>query len=438
MTIASATTPLPPTVTRRTAPTLGGIDSRLTPPFLLPGEHFVAALVFWLAGAAMTVRVAPAIAAGSFAQAPVAATAHLFTLGWITTSIIGALYQLLPVALGVPIRSVRAAHASFALYVPGLALFVVGVATGSAAVLLPGAALLGTGLLVFLVNLGVTLWVATERSMTRWALSGAHLFLTVTLVLGLSLSGNLRWGYLGGERFLALAVHLHVAIFGWVLLVMIGVAHRLLPMFLLSHGADERPGPLAAGLVAAGVGGLVALHHDLTPALTWTIAGLIAAGVGAFLLQAALFFRASRKPALDPGMRLAGLGLLHLLAAFPLAGLFLARGLGAPRIATAYVVALVTGALSLFVAGHYYKIIPFLVWLHRFGPLLGKRPVPRVLDLYDTRIATGAGALLGLGSAGLLAATLAAPALARPAAVAYALGAAVVTAQMLAIFRRKA
>lgn len=47
-------------------------------------------------------------------------TTHLFTLGWITTSILGALYQLLPVALGVPVRSRGAAWAPLVLYLAGL------------------------------------------------------------------------------------------------------------------------------------------------------------------------------------------------------------------------------------------------------------------------------------------------------------------------------
>ena len=28
------------------------------------------------------------------------------------------------------------------------------------------------------------------------------------------------------------------------------------------------------------------------------------------------------------------------------------------------------GAIALFIAGHYYKIVPFLIWYHRFGPLV--------------------------------------------------------------------
>ncbi len=89
------------------------------PPPLLPGEHFGAGLAFLLAGSIGAVFVAPDLARGLSLAPTVVAVTHLFTLGWITTSIMGALYQFLPVALGTPIGSVRLAHASFGLHVAG-------------------------------------------------------------------------------------------------------------------------------------------------------------------------------------------------------------------------------------------------------------------------------------------------------------------------------
>jgi hypothetical protein len=229
-----------------------------------------------------------------------------------------------------------------------------------------------------------------------------------------------------------------VAVAGWVMLVMVGVAHRLLPMFLLSHGAPGWPGAVAGALLGGGTALLLVLHHALTPGLTVVVALLLGGGVLAFLLQAALFFRHRRKPALDPGLRLAAAGVVSLLVALGLAPFALRAGLASPHLATAYVLVLVLGGLSLFVAGHYYKILPFLVWYHRFGPLAGKRPVPRVADLYAARPANLAAALLFLGMAGLATATLLRQEwLARPAAALFAAGALVVTAQMWTIARRR-
>lgn len=420
------------------APPSPGLVSRSAPPLRLPAEHFAAALAFWVAGAAGLVWVAPELAVGSFAAPRVVAVAHLFTLGWITTTIMGALYQFLPVALQVPIRSERVAHLSLALHAPGLALFVAGMLLAAHPAMLAGAALFGGGLLLFAANLAATLRRAPERNLTWWALVGAIVSLVSTVVLGASLAGNLRWGYLGAGRLIALGVHMHVAVAGWVLLVMVGVAHRLLPMFLLSHGASERPGKLAVALLSAGVATLLVGHHSLTPVVVGVIAALLVGGVASFLVQAALFFGRRRKPALDPGLRLVAAGLGFLGLAVALAPFFLRAGAGGPRIATAYGLALLS-ALALFVAGHYYKIVPFLVWFHRYGPLVGKRAVPRVADLYDARVANAAAALLAAGALGLIVVALGGPpAAARPAAALFLAGASLVAAQMITISRRRA
>ncbi len=419
-------------------PTPGGFAARGAPPFRLPGEHFAAALAFLCAGALLLVRAAPEIADGLFPLPRVAAVTHLLTLGWITTSIMGALYQFLPVALAQPIRWQRLAHATFFLHVPGVALFVAGLLLNAPGVRTVGAALFGTALLLFAFNLAATLRRAENRDVTWWALAAADAALVITVVLGITLALNLSRGFLGQARFLALAVHIHVAAIGWVLLVMMGVGRHLLPMFLLSHGVSDRGNKVAVALVSAGVAWLVLFHHAPGFVFVPPAALLVTAGVAAFLLQAGRLYRHSVKPKLDPGMRLAAAALAFLGLALLLAPLALWRGYADPHTAVAYVAALIPGALSLFVAAHYYKILPFLVWYHRFGPLAGKRPLPRVADLYDERAANVAGALLVLGALGLVAATLLwAPGAARAASVAFAGGVAVLTAQMIGVSRRK-
>ncbi len=421
----------------RPRPVAGGLVASGAPPFRLPGLHFAFALSCWLLAAAGLVWVAPALASGDFTATRVLLVTHLFTLGWVTTTILGALYQFLPVALGVPIRSERTAFVTLALYAPGLLLFLGGLFVGATALVVAGAGTFGTGLLLFVVNLAATLKRSADRSVTWWALLAAGASLLATIVLGAALTGNLRWGYLADHRLLALGVHLHIAIIGWVFMVMVGVAHKLLPMFLLTHGASERPARVAVAATAAGVALLLFGHHALTPGLTALIALLIGGGVAAFLVQAALFFRHRRKPRLDPGLRLAAGGLVMLGAALLLAPAFLTRGVTAPALAVAYVTAMIL-AISLFVAGHYYKILPFLVWYHRFGPLAGKQPVPHVAGLYASRPGNAAAALLVTGALGLLATILTGAAdLARLPALVFAIGAAIVAAQMFSISRRR-
>jgi hypothetical protein len=414
-----------------------GVASRLSPPFILPGEHFAAGVVFLLAGMAGLAWVAPDLAAGRFLTPGAVAVTHLFTLGWITLSIFGALYQFLPVALGEPIRSTRLAHVTFVLMVVGLPGFAYGLVAGVPGPLIVGAVLFGTALLLFCGNLTATLARSERRDLTWWSLTAAVASLFLTAVLGLVLATNLPLGYLGGSRWNAVGVHMHLALGGWVLMVVIGVAHRLLPMFLLSHGAGEKWGQAAGVLVAGGVGCMVLLHHAPPVAAQWLPAVLIAAGLAAFLVQATSYFRHRVKPALDPGLRMAGAGLVVLGIGLVLGAWSMTVGWTPGTLVAAYGVALILG-LSLFVAGHYYKIVPFLVWYHRYGPLVAQQPVPRVGELYSARVAGVAAVLMAVGIGGVVAAVLGGSVVwVRTAAVVATAGVAIEAVQMLGLALRR-
>jgi hypothetical protein len=380
----------------------------------------VAALACYALGAGGLVLAAPDLSRGLFFLPRVVALVHLFTLGWITLSIFGALCQFLPVAVGRSIRFSALAHLSFAAQTLGVASLVVALVVSNRSLLLFGAFSLALAFVTFGVNLAATLIPVRERNLTYWALAGAAVFLLVTPAYGVVLAFNLHDGGLTA-RFATVGQHAHIAIIGFVLMVVVGVAHRLLPMFLLSHGASERAAWIAIGLFF-GSAGLLTLPWGGEPKSA--VAGALGcAGVVAFMVQAAAFFKHRKRRGLDPGMRLAASGLIGFGLAVLLAPFALTRGLADPRLLTTYFVVLL-GALTLFVAGHYYKIIPFLVWNHRYGPLLGKRKVPKVAELFSERVASVDAALLVSGLVGLAAATIFGSAvLARAAAVVFAAGA---------------
>ena len=407
-----------------------------SPPLHLPGAHFTVAFVALLFGALGLVIAAPELALGQVFSPRLLAVVHLFTLGWITTSIIGALCQFLPVAVGVPLHSRSAAYGTLALHALGLALFVGGLIAGAPSVFRIGALTVAVGLTVFAGNLALTLARGKTRDVTFYALALADVFLLGTIVLGGALAWNLHSGaLLGADRFTVLAVHIHVALVGWVVVVMVGVAHRLLPMFLLSHGASERPAQVAVAMLGVGSGLLLLpIGH-----LGRVIAGaLIAIGVGAFLVQAVLFVRHRRRRAVDPGLKLALAGLVGLGAATLVGPFALHGGLASLRLLVAYVLLALVGAISTFIAGHYYKIVPFLVWYHRFGPLVGERKVPKVAELFSARAASVTVLLSVLGTCGMLAGlALESPSALRGGALTFGAAVLVEAAQMVMIARRR-
>lgn len=391
----------------------------LAPPWLV-GEHFVAALFYFACGAIGLVLAAPDLANGRFFIPRVVALVHLFTLGWIVLSIFGALCQFLPVAVGRSMRSVAVAHLSFGAQALGVACFVAALVVGSRWLLLAGAFALSLAFVSFAINLVATLIPVRERPLTWWALAGAAVFLLVTPAYGVVLAFDLHDGGLS-DRFGVIGQHAHIAIVGFVLMVVVGVAHRLLPMFLLTHGASERPAWIALALLFSSA---TLLSVPYGGGVRVIAAGALGcAGVVAFVVQAATFFKHRKRRAIDPGMRLAGAGVIGLSIAVVLAPFALTRGMSDLRLLTTYFVVLL-GAVSLFVAGHYYKIVPFLVWNHRYGPLLGKKKVPKVAELFSERVALVDAVLLVSGVVGLAIGTyVGSELLARVAAIVFAAGA---------------
>jgi hypothetical protein len=396
---------------------LGGMPTPAPDALALAAQHFGIATLFLVAGGIGLVWVAPELAWGTYPSPHVAGITHLFTLGWLTTTIFGALSQLLTVALGAPLRSRRVGSVSLWTFAPGVALFAGGVAASSNALRHAGIALIAIGLTLAIGNVGATLPRARTRDVTWGGIALALGFLTTTLVLGVVLVHNLHTGFLADARIRVLATHLHVAIIGWALTMMIGVSHRLLPMFFLAHGADTRwtkrsLALLAPGLVALGIG----LNVGLAPVI-WLGVLLLEAGVGCFLWQARAFYRSRVRKRIDTGMRFAVTALTCLAAGALLGPVVLALGTSHRRLATVYVLTGFLGGILLYVVGFLYKIVPLLAWTVRFRSRIGREPVPTAAELYSARIASIQLTLMGLGLAGLVAGVGAAlPALSRSGA----------------------
>src|SRR5690606_15071575 len=86
----------------RPAPSGGMLAGRNAPALDLPAR-FVATGLAWLVVAASVMPWALPRLPGGFYHSTVLALVHTFALGFIGNIIVGAAYQLVPVALGVPL-----------------------------------------------------------------------------------------------------------------------------------------------------------------------------------------------------------------------------------------------------------------------------------------------------------------------------------------------
>lgn len=379
-----------------------------------PSDHAAAALALRYLATAAAAYVLAALAvvwlapelSGHYYQPRLFALTHLVTLGWITLSIMGASYQIVPIALGRPLWSERLARWQFWILVTGIAGMVSHFYLGTWPGLAAAAALVGSGVALHVFNVAMTLRGLRDSTFTARAVRLGHAGLALTALFGLTLSANRLWPVLPGDALATLHAHVHLALLGWVAPMVFGVAARIYPMFLVA----PEPAPWLGRVQLWGLGlGLPVLIAGLiaAPALTAPGALAVSAAVAAHGVAVLTMARASRRPGFDGGLRLALTGsavLVPLIAG----GLGFAFGLlSGPRAALAYGALALGGWSSLTIGGVMLKIVPVLVWRRVYGPRVGRVPVPSVAQLTAPRLEALAYALLTAGML-LLAVTFAA------------------------------
>ena len=366
-------------------------DSRqawLPAPFL-PLTYFGGAHLALLVACGV-LAVAPDVA-GPFHYHPrMVAVTHLVTLGWITASILGALYIVAPLALGFPVRAGAGDGVSAAAFWGGTVGMVYGFWQGQYAVV-------GTSALLVLFALG---WVGTRVAVGLWTarVPGAvstHILLAFANVVGAGVFGaflalNRTSGWVSLAPMAAAAAHAHIAIVGWAIMMIVGVAYRLVPMFL--PAAMPTGAVLVWSAVFLEIGTLGTAWALMTggPVIVWACS--ITAGVVWFAVQVRRMLRNRRaRPAAMVGRDWATwqthVALLYLPLSIAL-GVWVSASPGPSGWTWVYGVTAIVGFVSQMVVGIQGRLLPMHAWYVAMGQRGGGTPPPRsVHDLYEAPVA---------------------------------------------------
>jgi hypothetical protein len=264
------------------------------------------------------------------------------------------------------------------------------------------------GVILFVINV----WRTVGR--IRWthdpvaaAFALAAGWLAATALAGALLALNHIWNFLPLSPLALLRAHAHLGVAGFFLTLLQGATFRLLPMFTLSTVQSWRR--VWAGLLTTQVGLIV-----LIPTLVWEwnalirLAGLaLCAGLTLSGWELAATLAARHKRGLVEGLR-GFVGGTVLFAGAAAGGLTLALAgdlpaAGNPKWGMLYGLVALLGGLVPTVLGMLCKIIPFLVWLRVYAPLIGRRPTPPATGLAQPVLERTWLVLHGLGLGGLAA-----------------------------------
>lgn len=366
-----------------------GLSSTNAPELDLPARYMalsIAALTALAASAPWTLSLVQ----GGFSDFSLLALVHLATLGFVGSMLIGASYQLVPVAIQVGLSSVRLGRVSFWFYLSGLGLFLLGLYQTWLTSLAVGATLLGVGFLLYIGIILTTWWRAPHHDVIAWHIALAALHSGAGMVAGFLLAINKGNGMLGDRLLQLLAAHIALMLLGWVALTFTGVAYRLIGMFTLSE-SYFRPwlAWLELGLVAGGTW-LLALRFLLAwPVMIAQLSSvMLVAGFVCFGVQINRLYRRRMRRNLDIHVPFAVTAALMAFAAATTlcVGLFVGTQPNDPVWVLAIWLGLF-GTAGTAIQGFFYKIATFLVWLKRYAPVAGRQAVPKLEDLYNRRLA---------------------------------------------------
>ncbi len=255
--------------------------SRLVPATGLPlfyfgFAHFCLALAF----AALVVR--PELPAGFFHHPRMVALVHLVTLGWITSSILGAFYIVGPLALRMPLPAGTPDRVAFAGYAAGVAGMVSHFWIGEYS----GMAWSGGLVIAAVLHVAVRAWAGLAAAPVPWpvklhvALAFANMLVAGFFGIGLGL--NRMFGWFAWSPMSAAFAHAHLAAIGWAVMMVIGLSYRLIPMIVPAAMPTRASMAFSAVLLEAGI---FVLAIGLLRQSAATLAGalLVLAGFGSFL-----------------------------------------------------------------------------------------------------------------------------------------------------------
>lgn len=354
------------------------------PFYLYAAISFLAATIFLL--------LSTEAFTGHYFHPHILAITHTMALGWGTMVILGASHQLVPVLIEAKLYSNLLAYISFILAATGIPLLVYGfyifdmgwpAQWGGCFVVL--------AILAYLINIAISMAKSKNESIHAAFVFTATLWLFLTTILGLAQVHNFTATLLPESSLHYLTLHAHAGIIGWFLLLVMGVASRLIPMFLISKYSNVKLLWWIYGLInSALLLFIVLFFHPDNKALLFIPIIAVFIAISLFIYYCYLAYKQRIRKQVDEQMKLSLLSVSMLLLPvlfLVIVIIFLISTSGEKlNLILSYGFLIFFGWITAIILGMTFKTLPFIVWNkvyhHRSG--LGKTPNPK--DLFSNGI----------------------------------------------------
>ena len=352
---------------------------------------FYSYAAFTLLAATLLLFFSSASFTGHYFHPHILAITHAMALGWGTMIILGASHQLVPVLTESRLYSIPLAYVSFAAAATGIPFLLYGLYVFNMG--WParwGGALIVFSILCYLINIAGTITKNKTENVHAVFVFSAALWLLLTTGLGLALVYNFSYPVFSKDSLAYLPLHAHMGIVGWFLLLVIGVASRLIPMFLISKYSNPRLLWLIFILINAGllIFLLLFLFNStatfyLIPVIT-VLAAIVLFGFYCFQCYQQRIRRQVDEP-MKTSLLAILLMLLPLLVLFIIMGILVQNSLET-RLVLVYGFVIFFGWITAIIFGMTFKTLPFIVWNKVYHQKAGMGKTPNPKYLYNNKL----------------------------------------------------
>jgi hypothetical protein len=371
-----------------------GLSTQNAPSVWVVAPHYlIGALNFIIASVLMVFHFEDLM--GYHLTAPMLSVTHLMILGWVSIVIFGALYQLIPVVMEVKIYSEKLAYATLAVMVLGLLFLIDGFLNfefkASHAITL-GATFVIIAIIMFAFNTLKSAAASEKKSISRLYIIASGLYLLLNVSLGLFMVLNMSYNWVAVAHTEFLKAHLVVGLVGWFLMLIIGVAARLMPMFLIVHKLKEEYLKWGFYLLNAGI--LTIFTLVWIPGYPKILFGLalllILSGLVLFLMFNYDVFKHRMRKKLDSGMKPTAIALIIFRVSLVVfVAVYIGNdvfGLPVGRLEIIAGILIVYGFFTGIILGQTYKTLPFIIWLFHYQKLVGRQKTPLPGEMFNEKL----------------------------------------------------
>lgn len=319
------------------------------------------------------------------------ALTHTLALGWGTMIILGASHQLVPVLVEGKLFSNILAYAAFVSAGLGIPILVYGFYTfnmGGPA--LTGAIAINIAVLCYLVNLAMSIFKSKSWNVPAIFILTATVWLLLTTLFGLTLICNFTDHILTHDSQRYLALHAHMGMLGWLLLLVLGVASRLIPLFLISKYSNNKLLWLIFGCINIGLLGFISNGiFDVSQRSLPLFAILVFSGILLFIFYCYKAYKERIRNNVDEQMKVSLLSVfMMLLPVICLVAvmIFLLLNDAKYNLVLLYGFCIFFGWLTAIIFGMTFKTLPFIVWNKVYHKRASGTKTPSPKDLFNQKI----------------------------------------------------